>query len=115
MTTLHLCFHLTCCELPCISLWSMLLPLCMHANLRALCNSLSNYALRTPSCVLPLWSLHLLQISPPFLLSITILLMCSLKLNPQNSLHIVTSTSRLIWKKEPLLLSAPSTPFHPLS
>ncbi|KAG6326311.1 hypothetical protein ID866_12778 [Astraeus odoratus] len=117
MTTLHLHLHLhpTCHELRHISLLSMLLPLCMCANSRALCNSLSNYALRMPSCALPLWSLHLLWIFPLFLLSIMISLMCSLKLKPQNSLHIMTSTSRLIWKKEPLLLLALSTPFCPPS
>ncbi|KAG6325849.1 hypothetical protein ID866_13240 [Astraeus odoratus] len=111
---LHL-LHLTHHELPNISLLSMLLPSYKHANSRALCNSLFNCALRKPSCILPLWSQHLLQISPPYLLSIIISLMCSLKLNPQNFLHIVTSTSRLIWKRGPLLLSVPSIPFHPPS
>ncbi|KAG6327937.1 hypothetical protein ID866_11152 [Astraeus odoratus] len=93
----------------------MLLPLCVLANSRALCNSLFNYALRTPSCALSLRNLHLLWISPLFLLSITISLMYFLRPKLQNCLCIVTSTSTLIWKKGPLLLSAPSTPFHPPS
>ncbi|KAG6329838.1 hypothetical protein ID866_9250 [Astraeus odoratus] len=120
MTTLHLhlhlyLLHLTCHEPPCISLLSMLPPLCMHANLRALCNSLFNCTLRKPSCMLPLWSLHPLQISSPFLLSIMILLMYFLRPRLWNCFCIMTLTSRLIWKKEPLLLLALSTPFCPSS
>ncbi|KAG6328567.1 hypothetical protein ID866_10522 [Astraeus odoratus] len=115
MTTLRLCLHPTHHELPCISLLSMLPPSCVLANSRALCNSLSNYALRTPSCMLSLWNPHLLWISPPFLLSIMISLMYFLRPKLWNCLCIATSTSRLIWKKGPLLLSAPSTPFHPPS
>ncbi|KAG6325795.1 hypothetical protein ID866_13294 [Astraeus odoratus] len=93
----------------------MLPPLCMHANSRALCNSPFNCALRKPSCVLSPQSLHLLPISPLFLLSITILLMYFLRPKLWNCLCIMTLTLSLIWKMEPLLLSAPSISFHPLS